>query len=171
MENIKYSESYKKNIAKITFDEDMSYLKIHEKYKIHPSIARNWRLKYFKNEISNDTTKDIFINIEEDICMLLGDKIQTWCENESVYAPDNIQTIYLSFTEINNNALLELSFYLYGGTRKNAEQGVYYWEYDRNFNNKKFEDEFNKKFRKDLKNIILKNGYLIKVVLFEAEEN
>ena len=76
------------------------------------------RLKYFKNEISNDATKDIFINVEEDICMLLGDKIQTWCENESVYAPDNIQTIYLSFTEINNNALLELSFYLYGGTRK-----------------------------------------------------
>ena len=34
MENIKYSESYKKNIAKITFDEDMSYLQIHEKYKI-----------------------------------------------------------------------------------------------------------------------------------------
>ena len=62
--------------------------------------------------------------------MLLGDKIQTWCENESVYAPDNIQTIYLSSTEINNNALLELSFYLYGGTRK-AEQGVYYWEYDK----------------------------------------
>ena len=26
-----------------------------------------------------------------------------------------------------------------------AEQGVYYWEYDRSFNNKKFEDEFNKK--------------------------
>ena len=33
-----------------------------------------------KNEISNETTKDAFINIEEDICMLLGDKIQTWCE-------------------------------------------------------------------------------------------
>ena len=39
--------------------------------------------------------------------------------------------------------------------KKKAEQGLY-WEYDRNFNNKKFEDEFNKKFRKDLKNIILK---------------
>ena len=126
-------------------------------------------IKYFKNEISNEQQR-CFINVEEDICLLLGDKIQNWCENESVYAPDNIQTIYLSFTEINNNALLELSFYLYGGTRKKAEQGVYYWEYDRNFNNKKFENEFNKKFRKDLKNIILKNGYLIKVVLLKQRK-
>ena len=35
-----------------------------------------------------------------------------------VSAPDNIQTNISSFTEINNNALLELSFYIYGGTRK-----------------------------------------------------
>ena len=58
------------------------------------------------------------------ICLLLGDKIQTWCENESVYAPDNIQTIYLSFTEINNNPLLELSFYLYGGTKEKSRTRV-----------------------------------------------
>ena len=62
MENIKYSESYKKNIAKITFDEDMSYLKIHEKYKIHPSIARNWRLKYLKMKFQMIQLK-IFLSI------------------------------------------------------------------------------------------------------------
>ena len=92
----------------------------------------------------------------------LKDMYQGWvydCYFEKV----NIRPLF--FVLLYFILILEISFYLYGGTRKKVEQGVYYWEYDKIFSNKKFEDEFNKKFKKDLK-----NGYLIKVVLFEAEK-
>ena len=49
------------------------------------------------------------------------------------------------------------------------EQGVYYWEYDRNFNNKKFEDEFNKKF--SILKYNFKKWIFIKVVLLKQRNN
>ena len=54
MPKSKYTEEFKKEVGEATFEEGMSLAKVGGKYNVHPTLVRNWRLKYCKDMIPEE---------------------------------------------------------------------------------------------------------------------
>ena len=65
MSKSKYTEDFKKEVGEATFEEGMSLAKVGEKYNVHPTLVRNWRIKYCSDRLSADETKEIDEKFEE----------------------------------------------------------------------------------------------------------
>ena len=50
MSTSKYTEDFKKQVAEATLEEGMSLAKVGKKFNVHPTLVRNWRIKYTKKE-------------------------------------------------------------------------------------------------------------------------
>ena len=44
----------------------MSLAKVGEKYNVHPTLVRNWRIKYCSDRLSADETKEIDEKFEDE---------------------------------------------------------------------------------------------------------
>ena len=64
MSKSKYTEDFKKEVGEATFEEGMSLAKVGEKYNVHPTLVRNWRIKYCSDRLSADETKEIDEQLE-----------------------------------------------------------------------------------------------------------
>ena len=59
MPKSKYTEDFKKEVGEATFEEGMSLAKVGEKFKVHPTLVRNWRLKYCKDKIPQEEKESV----------------------------------------------------------------------------------------------------------------
>ena len=66
MPKTKYTEDFKKEVGEATFEEGMSLAKVGEKYNVHPTLVRNWRIKYCSDRLSVDETKEIDEKFEDE---------------------------------------------------------------------------------------------------------
>ena len=66
MSKSKYTEDFKKEVGEATFEEGMSLAKVGEKYNVHPTLVRNWRIKYCSDRLSADETKEIDEKFEDE---------------------------------------------------------------------------------------------------------
>ena len=55
MSKTKYTEDFKKEVAEATLEEGMSLAKVGKKFNVHPTLVRNWRLKFIKSDESKDS--------------------------------------------------------------------------------------------------------------------
>ena len=115
MSKSKYTKDFKKEVGEATFEEGMSLAKVSEKFNVHPTLVRNWRLKYCKDKIpqeekesvtdsgsanltdddfKNDT--DILKKFDEELG-LLGEDIDNscWDGNEDLF-PEEHEIMYLN---------------------------------------------------------------------------
>ena len=66
MPKSKYTEEFKKEVGEATFEEGMSLAKVGEKFNVHPTLVRNWRIKYCSDRLSADETKEIDKKFEDE---------------------------------------------------------------------------------------------------------
>ena len=59
MSKSKYTKDFKKEVGEATFEEGMSLAKVSEKFNVHPTLVRNWRLKYCKDKIPQEEKESV----------------------------------------------------------------------------------------------------------------
>ena len=115
MPKSKYTDEFKKEVGEATFEEGMSLAKVGEKYNVHPTLVRNWRLKYCKDMIPEEekviltesepanltdddfkNNTDILKKFEEEINEV-GEDIDNscWDGNEDLF-PEEHEIMYLN---------------------------------------------------------------------------
>ena len=88
MSKSKYTEEFKKEVGEATFEEGMSLAKVGEKFNVHPTLVRNWRIKYCSDRLSADETQEIDEKFEEenvdaDFMKMLEDEVEQDNQNDS----------------------------------------------------------------------------------------
>ena len=160
MPKSKYTDEFKKEVGEATFEEGMSLAKVGEKYKVHPTLVRNWRLKYCKDKIpqeekesvtdsgsanltdddfKNDT--DILKKFDEELGEL-GEDIDNscWDGNEDLF-PEEHEIMYLNAywnKEINKKTV---GIPMYSPLAERIEETPWKCTYSGQFDEEKFINE------------------------------
>ena len=157
MSKSKYTKDFKKEVGEATFEEGMSLAKVSEKFKIHPTLVRNWRLKYCKEKIpqeekesvtdsgsanltdddfKNDT--DILKKFDEELG-LLGEDIDNscWDGNEDLF-PEEYEIMYLNAYWKKETNKKTIGITMYSPLAERSEETTGKCTYSGNFDEIKF---------------------------------
>ena len=148
----KYSEEFKIKVANASLEEGTSLAKTGKKFNVHPTLVRNWRLKYTTENQGNDTSPNVEVDISdlESAIEEFDYEIEEFLQCDgSEFSVEGFTSLMISCSEDNGKISIRHSILTDNGEKEEIDgnwQWVYSGEFDEDYALSGIMDQYSDKY-------------------------